>query len=46
MADDAAIALFVKDGGKIHEWKAVDEAVRLHYRLLAVYAGRLTSGVS
>jgi hypothetical protein len=46
MNDEPAIALFVKDGGKRHEWKAVDESVRLHYRLLAVYTGRLTASSS
>lgn len=39
--DEAAIALFIKDGGRKQDWRAVDEAVRLHYRLLAIYAARL-----
>jgi hypothetical protein len=33
MSDEAAIALFVKDGGIERDWPLVDEAVRLYYRV-------------
>lgn len=33
MDDAAAIALYVKDGWRREVWCAVDEAVRLYYRL-------------
>lgn len=31
--DEAAIALFIREGGREEDWPLVDESVRLHYRL-------------
>lgn len=35
MTDEAAIRLFVADGGLERDWHLVDEVARLHYRLAA-----------